>query len=105
VGLAVFLAGRRSRFGKPVFPFWDHEKNLMFLPLKLLESAPMMGLVPQLAVGGWKVAIDRVEVNRALAKAIAFKAVNKHESACDWARQLIRLLECAEILKPEGQDA
>lgn len=43
--------------------------------------------------------IDRSEVSRALAKAIAFKNVNKNEEAAEWARKLIRLLELAEILK------
>ena len=43
-------------------------------------------------------AIDRVEVNRALAKALAFKACGKNADALDWARRLVHLLECAEIL-------
>lgn len=43
--------------------------------------------------------IDRSEVSRALAKAIAYKNCNKNEEAAIWARKLIRLLELAEILK------
>jgi hypothetical protein len=43
--------------------------------------------------------IDRSEVNRALAKAIAFKACGKDKDAQAWARRLVELLECAEILK------
>lgn len=43
--------------------------------------------------------IDRVEVSRALAKAIAFKNVGKDQEAETWARQLIKLLELANILK------
>jgi len=43
--------------------------------------------------------IDRSEVSRALAKAIAFKNVGKHKEAEDWARKLVKLLECADILK------
>lgn len=43
--------------------------------------------------------IDRSEVNRALAKAISFKAVGKNEEAKRWARSLIRQLELADILK------
>lgn len=42
--------------------------------------------------------IDRSAVARALAKAIAFKAVGNHDAARQWARELVRLLECAEIL-------
>lgn len=41
--------------------------------------------------------IDRSEVSRALAKAIAFKQCGKDKDAAEWAR-LVVLLECAEIL-------
>lgn len=44
--------------------------------------------------------IDRSEVARALAKAVAYKACNKHEAANLWAARLIGLLECAEIIDP-----
>ena len=43
--------------------------------------------------------IDRSEVSRALAKAIAYKCCNKDKEAEEWARKLIRLLEMANILK------
>lgn len=43
--------------------------------------------------------IDRSEVSRALAKAIAYKNCGKDREACEWARELVKLLECAEILK------
>ena len=51
--------------------------------------------------------IDRSEVARALAKAIAralekaiaFKQCGKDQDAAIWAAKLVRLLECAEILK------
>jgi len=43
--------------------------------------------------------IDRVEVNRALAKGIAYKNCGKQADAAEWARKLIKLLELAEILK------
>ncbi len=43
--------------------------------------------------------IDRSEVSRALAKAIAYKAVGKDLDAAAWAIQLVKLLQCAEILK------
>jgi hypothetical protein len=42
--------------------------------------------------------IDRSEVNRALAKAIAYKQCGKDRDAAIWAEKLVRLLECAEIL-------
>ena len=42
--------------------------------------------------------IDRSEVSRALAKAIAFKQCGKDVEARAWARKLVQLLECAEIL-------
>ena len=43
--------------------------------------------------------IDRTEVSRALAKAIAYKQCGKNAEAAAWARKLIELLELAEILK------
>jgi hypothetical protein len=43
--------------------------------------------------------IDRSAVAQALAKAIAYKACGQDDKAADWARQLVELLECAEILK------
>jgi hypothetical protein len=43
--------------------------------------------------------IDRSEVSRALAKAIAYKNCGKQAQAEEWAAKLVRLLECAEILK------
>lgn len=43
--------------------------------------------------------IDRSAVNRALAKAVAYKACGKDREAEEWARELVRLLECADILK------
>lgn len=42
--------------------------------------------------------IDRSEVSRALAKAIAFKLCGKHRKANAWAAELVRLLECEDIL-------
>ena len=43
--------------------------------------------------------MDRTEINRALAKAIAYKQVGKDDDARLWARRLIHLLELADILK------
>lgn len=45
--------------------------------------------------------IDRSEVSRALAKAIAFKNCGKDDEAQEWARTLVELLECADILAPQ----
>lgn len=45
--------------------------------------------------------IDRSEVSRAMAKAIAYKQCGKQADAEAWARELVRLLECADILVPE----
>ena len=47
--------------------------------------------------------IDRSEVNRALAKAIAYKQCGKDREAEQWARRVIELLECASILRPGGR--
>lgn len=43
--------------------------------------------------------IDRTAVNRALAKAIAYKACDKQREAEEWAREVVRLLACANILR------
>jgi len=43
--------------------------------------------------------INRSEVSRALAKAIAYKQCGKDKEAEQWARELITLLKCADILK------
>lgn len=43
--------------------------------------------------------IDRSEVARALAKAIAYKRCGKDRDAEVWARKLVELLECADILR------
>lgn len=42
--------------------------------------------------------VNRSEVSRALAKAIAYKGCGQDAEAARWARQLVELLECAEIL-------
>ena len=46
--------------------------------------------------------MDRSKISQALAKAIAYKQCGKQRDAEAWARQLIRLLECADILRAEG---
>ena len=43
--------------------------------------------------------IDRSAVARALAKAIAYKMCGKDRDAETWARELIVLLQCANILR------
>jgi len=45
--------------------------------------------------------IDRSAASRALAKAIAYKNAGKNQEAREWAEELVRLLECHEILKGE----
>lgn len=45
--------------------------------------------------------IDRSEVARALAKAIAYAQCGKSREAAEWAARLVRLLDAAEILRPE----
>jgi hypothetical protein len=43
--------------------------------------------------------VDRTEAARAMAKAIAYKQCGKDADAAQWARELVRILECAEILR------
>lgn len=45
--------------------------------------------------------MNRSEINRALAKAMAYKQCGKQQQANEWAIELIKQLECAEILNPE----
>lgn len=46
--------------------------------------------------------LDRSEINRALAKAIAYKQCGKDDEAENWGRELIKLLELEEILMPQS---
>ena len=45
--------------------------------------------------------LDRVNINRALAKAIAYKQCGKDAEARQWAIQLMRELQQRDILRPE----
>ena len=47
--------------------------------------------------------IDRSLTAQALAKATAFKQCGKNRDAAVWARRLVELLECAEILMPDRE--
>ncbi len=42
--------------------------------------------------------LDRTEISRALAKAIAYKQCDRQGLAEQWVRELVHLLECADIL-------
>lgn len=50
--------------------------------------------------GSGTMIIDRSAVNRALAKAIAYKQCGREAQAEAWAAELVRLLEVASILDP-----
>lgn len=45
--------------------------------------------------------MDRSAINRALAKAIAFKNAGNEDAARAWGRELMKLLELEGILGPE----
>lgn len=47
--------------------------------------------------------MDRSEINRALAKALAYKQCGKDERAQAWAAELVRLLGAADILTLEAR--
>jgi hypothetical protein len=51
-----------------------------------------------------KAMIDRTEVNRALAKALAYKACGKDHKADQWAAKLVKLLEANRILSERGEE-
>jgi hypothetical protein len=48
--------------------------------------------------------LNRSEIARALAKAIAYKQCGKDLLAEEWAIKLVKLLECANILRDSNQD-
>lgn len=45
--------------------------------------------------------LDRVNINRALAKAIAYHDCGKPDKARGWAVQLMRELQARDIIRPE----
>jgi hypothetical protein len=47
--------------------------------------------------------MDRREINRALAKALAYKRCGKDRRASAWAAELVRLLEWSDILVSGAQ--
>ena len=47
--------------------------------------------------------VDRSEASRALAKAIAYKACGKDVKANRWAAELVRSVECSDILVPTAK--
>jgi len=48
-------------------------------------------------------ALDRSEIARALAKALAYCQCGKQAEAEEWAIKLVKLLECEGILKDGGK--
>jgi hypothetical protein len=49
--------------------------------------------------------IDRSEINRALAKALAYQACGKPEASWMWAAELMRLLRAGHLLHPAAVEA
>ena len=49
--------------------------------------------------------IDRPQINRALAKALAYHQCGKGEEAAKWAVHLVALLDCEGIVTPEAWGA
>lgn len=47
--------------------------------------------------------MDRSAINRALAKALAYKQCGKDADAAKWAARLVQLLECEDILTPAAR--
>jgi hypothetical protein len=48
--------------------------------------------------------MDRSKINRALAKALAYKQCGNERKAAAWAAELIRQLEVAQILQEPYQE-
>jgi hypothetical protein len=49
--------------------------------------------------------MDRREINRALAKALAYAQCGKKQEAAAWAARLVSLLECTDILTDRAHTA
>jgi hypothetical protein len=49
--------------------------------------------------------LDRININRALAKCIAYADCGKPEKAKAWAVQLMRELQARDIVRPEWLDS
>ncbi len=49
--------------------------------------------------------LNRSAINRALAKAMAFQACGRPDKAEAWSAELVRLLECQNILTPAAMAA
>lgn len=49
--------------------------------------------------------LDRSEINRALAKTIAYHDCGRTEKSLEWAAQLMRELKARNILRPEWQNS
>jgi hypothetical protein len=47
--------------------------------------------------------IDRIEINRALAKACAYQQCGKPRQAAAWAARLVEMLEAHDILTPAAR--
>ena len=47
--------------------------------------------------------LNRSAINRALAKAMAFQACGRADRAEAWSAELVRLLECQNILTPSAR--
>ncbi len=74
-------------------PFYEHQKR----------PGGAATRTPGIKTEGFKM-VDRSEVSRALAKALAYKACGKQEDAEKWAARLVRLLECGGILRNGGAE-
>ena len=68
-------------------------------PYRIEAAQPDCRPLGQRCNRGGLAVIDRSEVARAMAKAIAYKQCGKQKEAEQWARELVRLLECADILR------
>ena len=71
---------------------WDYRMSVDSLGLIVLQNGHQNR-------GAANMEIDRVNLNRALAKAIAYKQCGKDAEAEHWAKQVVRELGAANILK------
>lgn len=77
----------------------NHSQGYIIRDQLILRLRPPRGDTQGQTNHGGVHMINRSEVSRALAKAIAYKQCGKDYEAEEWAIRLVKLLECANILK------
>lgn len=76
-------------------------KKTIDIPHDLVNDKCMMCGQPHTTQTEGTINMNRTDINRALAKAMAYKQCGKEDEARAWAVVLLQELECADIIDPE----